>query len=124
MVRAFSLPGLESLHCDGDGDDSSDDLEVVVIADELDYFPPQRSPCFAHTHQLVVKDSLEQVGQLKNVIDKALALVVHVHHSTSASDLFSLRVKLQPGNQTRWNSVECSTGCDGSIGLLWETHCI
>ena len=105
MVKAFSLPGSESLCvCSDEEDDQDDGLEEVVVADVLDYLPSHRSPCFAHTLQLVVKDSLEQAGQLKNVIAKVGALVSHVHHSTRASDLFSSCVKLQPSNQTKWNS--------------------
>ena len=112
MVKAFSLPGMESLVMipndddanDASDEDDNDDLQEVTVTDEFDFLPPHRSLCFAHTLQLVVKDGLEQAGQMKNVIAKVGNLVSHVRRSTSATDLFDSCTKLQAANKTRWNS--------------------
>ena len=112
MVNAFSLPGMGSLVMipndddanDASDDDDNDDLQEVTVTDEFDFLLPHRTPCFAHTLQLMVKDGLKQAGKMKNVIAKVGNLVSHVRRSTSATDLFDSCTKLQAANKTRWNS--------------------
>ena len=60
--------------------------------------------CFAHTLQLVVKDGLKKMGQLKKVIAKASGVVSYVRRSSLASDLLENEGKLQSATATRWNS--------------------
>ncbi|RXM33855.1 hypothetical protein EOD39_5165 [Acipenser ruthenus] len=54
MVKAFTIfPPLDVQ--DGDEDqDEAVDIEVVIVNDKLDYFPPERSSCFARTLQLAL----------------------------------------------------------------------
>ena len=51
-----------------------------------------------------MKDGLKDVGQLKNVISKVATLVAHVRRSCNANEVLDGCLKLQPANQTRWNS--------------------
>ena len=105
MVKAFTLPGMEALAEQPDEDEVQDEDDITVVStEELDYLPPQRSPCFAHTLQLVVKDGLEQAGSLKQVIAKVSKLVSHCRKSTISNELLEGHTKLQLANATRWNS--------------------
>ena len=98
MIKAFSLPGFDVLS------DSDSDLDTVDITDQLDYLPPSRLSCFAHTLQLVVKGGLKDTGQIKAVLSKAAGLVSYVHRSTAATEILQGHCKLEPANATRWNS--------------------
>ncbi|MGH0162090.1 UNVERIFIED_CONTAM: hypothetical protein FKN15_042250 [Acipenser sinensis] len=49
MVKAFTIfPPLNVQNGDEDQDEAVD-IEVVSVSDKLDYFPPERSPCFTHS---------------------------------------------------------------------------
>ena len=77
--------------------------ETTDHSDLLDYLP-DHSACFCHTLQLVVKDALQDAGQMNKVIAKVSKLVNHVHHSSVDTALFDNDFKLQMSNATRWNS--------------------
>ncbi|XP_048867862.1 E3 SUMO-protein ligase ZBED1-like isoform X4 [Brienomyrus brachyistius] len=83
--------------------DAVSDLHVVNIDEEMMYFPPERSPCFVHTLQLVVRDALDQVGSIKNVLDKIQKLVSFCHKSPVATEILG-DYKLCHSNVARWNS--------------------
>lgn len=77
--------------------DETSDFEVVNVEEEMVYFPPERSSCFVHTLQLVVRDAMDDAGSIKK-------LVSFCHKSTLATDALEGGQKLQPANATRWNS--------------------
>lgn len=70
-------------------------------------------PCFAHTLNLVVKDSVKAVPEVVQVLEKCRAIVSFFHHSTKATEKLKdiqqqLKVaehKLIQSVDTRWNSV-------------------
>jgi len=73
-------------------------------------------PCFAHTINLIVTDSIKASTVLKTVIDKVKAIVTFFKHSVNASDeLRKLQVrngikegatlKLKQECETQWNSM-------------------
>lgn len=70
-------------------------------------------PCFAHTLNLVVQDSLKNTKDLQIVKDKVKQIVTFFHHSVKATDKLSqLQVqhnvpvkKLIQDVETRWNST-------------------
>lgn len=70
-------------------------------------------PCFAHTLNLVVKDSIKAEANFESILEKCSAVVRFFHHSTKASDkLKALQTQLQlpehkliQAVETRWNSV-------------------
>ena len=70
-------------------------------------------PCFAHTLNLVMKDSFKAHPDLLEIQQKSSAIVVFFHHSTKAADkLKEIQVqqkftekKLIQAVETRWNSV-------------------
>ena len=101
MVKAFTLPGMD---INSDSDDNDGSLNNIDVTDELDFLPPQRHSCFAHTLQLVVRDGLRDAGQLKQVIAKVSSIVSHVRKSTSATELLQDYPRLETANATRWNS--------------------
>ena len=104
MVKAFTLPGLENLNEEEDDYDNDETVELSDDREILEYLPPQRVPCFAHTLQLVVKDGLQHAGQMRTTIAKVAKLVSYVRKSTTASEVLEGHLKLQMANQTRWNS--------------------
>ncbi|XP_051996488.1 E3 SUMO-protein ligase ZBED1-like [Xyrauchen texanus] len=70
-------------------------------------------PCFAHTLNLVVKDSLKAVPEVVPILGKCSAIVSFFHHSTKATEkLRAVQQQMQIAEhkliqsvQTRWNSV-------------------
>ncbi|KYN50079.1 Zinc finger BED domain-containing protein 1, partial [Cyphomyrmex costatus] len=73
-------------------------------------------PCFAHTINLIVTDSIKASSELKMIVDKIKAIVTFFKHSVNASDeLRKLQVKngikegavlkLKQECETRWNSM-------------------
>uniref|UniRef100_A0AAQ5Y0H8 BED-type domain-containing protein n=1 Tax=Amphiprion ocellaris TaxID=80972 RepID=A0AAQ5Y0H8_AMPOC len=70
-------------------------------------------PCFAHTLNLIVKDSIKADTSLESILEKCGAIVRFFHHSTKATDkLKEVQSQLQlPQHRlmqavdTRWNSV-------------------
>lgn len=70
-------------------------------------------PCFAHTLNLVVKDSLKNVPEMVKVLEKCSAIVSFFHHSSKATEklrdiqkqLEIAEHKLIQSVETRWNSV-------------------
>uniref|UniRef100_A0A671XLS4 HAT C-terminal dimerisation domain-containing protein n=1 Tax=Sparus aurata TaxID=8175 RepID=A0A671XLS4_SPAAU len=70
-------------------------------------------PCFAHTLNLVVKDSFKAHPDLLEIQQKSSAIVAFFHHSTKAADkLKEIQVQqkfpektLIQAVETRWNSV-------------------
>ena len=106
MVKAFCLPGMEILEVWDSDDEDTEGNEIVqpIVTDHFDQLPYEQIGCFAHTLQLTVKDGLKDAGQMKAVIAKVAALVAHVRRSCSAMEALEGCLKLQPANQTRWNS--------------------
>uniref|UniRef100_A0A3B1JDP8 BED-type domain-containing protein n=1 Tax=Astyanax mexicanus TaxID=7994 RepID=A0A3B1JDP8_ASTMX len=70
-------------------------------------------PCFAHTLNLVVKDSLKAVPNLVEIQKKTSAIVSFFHHSTTATSKLKEvqkqqkfpEQKLLQSVETRWNSL-------------------
>nr|XP_020464748.1 zinc finger BED domain-containing protein 1-like [Monopterus albus] len=70
-------------------------------------------PCFAHTLNLVVKDSFKSQPELLEIQQKSSAIVAFFHHSTKAADKLKdiqkqqsfPEHKLIQAIETRWNSV-------------------
>lgn len=70
-------------------------------------------PCFAHTLNLIVKDSLKSVPEVVKLLEKCSAIVSFFHHSTQATEKLraiqqQLKVaehKLIQSVPSRWNSV-------------------
>ena len=58
----------------------------------------------SHSLHLVIHDGFKSAAQLNKVSAKDGKLVSHVRHSIHASDLLEGEKRLQPSNQTRWNS--------------------
>ena len=107
MVKAFTLPGMEDLAIDDDDDDEDEgeeQLEEQPLPDDLEDVQGQRSPCFAHTLQLVVKDGLREAKQSRKTIKKVSKIVSHCRKSSKSSELLEDCTKLQLANATRWNS--------------------
>ena len=105
MVKAFTLPGMEDLTIDDDDEDEDEEqLEEQPLPDDLEDLQGQRSPCFAHTLQLVVKDGLKEAKQLNKIIKKVSKIVSHCRKSSKSSELLEDYTKLQLANATRWNS--------------------
>ncbi|RVE44917.1 hypothetical protein evm_010464 [Chilo suppressalis] len=69
-------------------------------------------PCFAHNLNLIIKDALQNVEELKALLDKCKAIVTYFRHSTLASDKLKIiqrdpnkkELKLIQHVDTRWNS--------------------
>ena len=81
MVKAFNLPGMDDLATDNDEEEDDDYLVEQLLSDDLDYLHGQRSPCFAHTLQLVVKDELKEAKQMTKIIRKVSKIVSHCRKS-------------------------------------------
>lgn len=70
-------------------------------------------PCFAHTLNLVVKDSLKAHPDILELQKRSSAIVTFFHHSTRAADKLKEiqkqqkfpEHKLLQAVETRWNSV-------------------
>ncbi|GFS27016.1 zinc finger BED domain-containing protein 1 [Elysia marginata] len=73
----------------------------------------QHQPCFAHTLNLVVRNSLDADDRVRQVINKVKAIVTYFHSSTVATNKLrevhvsrgSVARKLKQGVETRWNST-------------------
>ena len=105
MVKAFTLPGMDDLATDRDEDEDEDDcFEEEPLSDEFDQSQAQRSPCFAHTLQLVVKDGLKETKQMKQILKKVSKIVSHCRKSNKSSEILEEHTKLQLANATRWSS--------------------
>lgn len=72
-------------------------------------------PCFAHSINLVVDDSIKEIQSFSNILDKIKRIVMHFKHSTSMMDLLRKaqadegtpegKIKTLIQNvDTRWNS--------------------
>ncbi|XP_048867866.1 zinc finger BED domain-containing protein 4-like isoform X8 [Brienomyrus brachyistius] len=104
LIKAFNLfPPVTLIDVEEDEQDDTSDLHVVNIDEEIMYFPPERSPCFVYTLQLVVRDALDQVGSIKNLLDKIQKLVSFCHKSPVATEILG-DYKIYPGNAAHWNS--------------------
>ena len=70
-------------------------------------------PCFAHTLNLMVKDSIKAVPDLLHIQERSNAILALFHHSTRAAERLKeiqkqLKLpehKLIQSVETRWNSV-------------------
>lgn len=73
----------------------------------------RQHPCFAHTLNLIAKDSLKTVPEVVKVLEKCNAIISFFHHLTQATEKIravqeQLKVaeyKLIQSVFTRWNSV-------------------
>ncbi len=104
-MKAFvTLPGfVNDETSDSEDDDSEDDgCEFVNLSSEEVSFT--HHSCFAHVLQLVVKDGLQNAGQINTVIKKCSKLVYFIRKSTIASDVLCDEIRPQADNITRWNS--------------------
>ena len=115
MLKAFSLPGFETINecvheSDESDDDDSDCVFTEIADDETSQFYDdlsnisQHIPCFAHTIQLVIKDGFKEVHNIAKVLKKASTIVSFVKKSTIAADLLESEKCLRSANITRWNS--------------------
>ncbi|XP_048867870.1 zinc finger BED domain-containing protein 4-like isoform X12 [Brienomyrus brachyistius] len=102
-MRSFFGMTVTLIDVEEDEQDDTSDLHVVNIDEEIMYFPPERSPCFVYTLQLVVRDALDQVGSIKNLLDKIQKLVSFCHKSPVATEILG-DYKIYPGNAAHWNS--------------------
>lgn len=105
MIKAFTV--YPPIHVDNEEEEEQDDtsdFEVLDVEDEMAYFSPERSPCFVHSLQLVVRDAMDEAGSIKNLLGKVQKCVAFCHKSTLATDALEGGHKLQPANATRWNS--------------------
>lgn len=102
MIKAFSLPGMESL--EADSEDGEGECSAVESPEHMEYLPVERVSCFAHTLQLVIKDGLKEAGQIRTVLAKASRFVSHCRRSTKATEILESCLKLSAANATRWNS--------------------
>ncbi|KAG0699580.1 Zinc finger BED domain-containing protein 4 [Chionoecetes opilio] len=92
---------------DDDDDDCVDDDCDSLPPDDTTKFeclPPNRSACFGHSLQLVVKDGIEQEGQIKHILAKVSKLVSFCRKSTVAAQILSNDLKLQMATCTSWTS--------------------
>nr|XP_023696959.1 zinc finger BED domain-containing protein 1-like isoform X2 [Paramormyrops kingsleyae] len=104
MIKASNLfPPITVVDGEEEEQDDTSDLHVVNIDEEMMYFPPERSPCFVYTLQLVVRDALDQVGSVKNLLGKIQKLVTFCYKSPLAFETLG-DYRIHPGNATRWNS--------------------
>ena len=112
MVKAFSIPGYEhDKNCSENDEDSESDDEGSEndvenkIESSVDVCLPKYVRCYAHSHQLVVKDGLKECNShLKQVVTKASHIVNYVRKSVNASEMLEDYNRLQAANVTRWNS--------------------
>lgn len=111
MVAAFNLPGFPMAKTPASPDSESEGEEEDLTAepetdpDMYEVLPAERTPCFAHTLQLVVKDGLKEAGQVNRVIGKTAKLVSFIHKSTClATDILEGERHVETDCQTRWNS--------------------
>ncbi|XP_042213373.1 zinc finger BED domain-containing protein 4-like isoform X2 [Homarus americanus] len=107
MVKTFTLFPVEQLDEDEEDDEFDDNDCDILPPDDTTKFeclPPNRSPCFAHTLQLVVKDGMEQDSQIKQILAKVSKLINFCRKSTVAAEVLSNEFKLQMATCTRWNS--------------------
>lgn len=85
---------------------------AVVMLKVAEIVKLRHLPCFAHTLNLVYKDTCNQL-EFKELIDKCKQIVRYFKHSTLASDqlkstqksLNKPELKLLQGIETRWNSL-------------------
>ncbi|KAG7157476.1 hypothetical protein Hamer_G005919 [Homarus americanus] len=87
MVKAFTLFPVEQLDEDNEFDDNDCDILPPDDTTKFECLPPNHSPCFAHTLQLVVKDGMEQDGQIKQILAKVSMLVSFCRKSTVAAEV-------------------------------------
>lgn len=71
MIKAFTLfPPMHVVESEEEEQDETSDFEVVNVEEETVYFPPERSSCFVHTLQLVVRDAMDDAGSIKKLTGK------------------------------------------------------
>lgn len=94
-------------------------IQAVVTDNGANMVAPVRKagwthyPCFAHTINLVVKDSIKALPELLDIQHRCSAIVAFFHHSTNATvklkeiqkQLKFPEHKLIQSVETRWNSV-------------------
>ena len=90
-------------------------------------FITDHESCFAHTLQLVVKDGLKEIGSLKRVLQKGAKIVGYVRKSQKATEILEGERRLQPKNDTRWNSQLISINSivnvpEDKLNLLETAH--
>ena len=100
MLKAFSLPGMEQ----SDSDESDNECEQLEGDEYFEHLSVERCSFFAHTLQLVIKDSLKDAPKINKVIAKASRFVTHTRKSTKATEILENSTKLCISNATRWNS--------------------
>ena len=75
-----------------------------------DFTPFRHIPCFAHTLNLVIKNSIEANDYVFGLLDKCRNIVAYFKKSTTATAKLnqlscSSKKKLKPDVKTRWNST-------------------
>ncbi|KAK3891023.1 hypothetical protein Pcinc_005057 [Petrolisthes cinctipes] len=89
------------------------DNSANIVAAVTKFMHAKHVPCFAHTLNLVVHDSIKHTEEIKSVQEKIKLIVSYFHHSVKATDKLS-EVQEQTGVQqkkliidvdTRWNST-------------------
>lgn len=89
----------------------TDNASAMIKA--CDLFKKTHMPCFAHTLQLVVADSLKQNSELLPIIEKCKRTVGYFRHSTLVTSILEDEfknagkpyVKLKQEVVTRWGSL-------------------
>ena len=114
MMMIVSKPDEDSL------DDSDSSLSPYNFILDHEF-------CFAHTLQLVVKDGLKEIGSLKRVLERGAKIVGYVHKSQKATEIPKVERRLQPKNDTRWNSQLISINLilnrpEDKLNLLETAH--
>ncbi|XP_068231881.1 zinc finger BED domain-containing protein 4-like [Palaemon carinicauda] len=89
------------------------DNAANIVAAVTKYMQIKQQPCFAHTLNLVVQDSIKNTNEIKLSQEKIKRIVSFFHHSVKATDKLSEiqnqngveRKKLIMDVDTRWNST-------------------
>lgn len=105
-VKTFTL--FPPVDADSESEDEEEEdgceLAVVNVEEEMMSFPPEKTSCFAHSLQLVVREALDDIGTIKSLLLKAHRLIAFCHKSTTTSVFLEGTPKRQHANATCWNN--------------------
>ena len=100
MLKAFRLPGFDSITVDDSNSDSCDkedddeDIQPIDLKDCLIY-TQEHDSCYIHTIQLVVRDGFREAGTMNKILAKAANIVSYVCRSIHANEILEGEKKLQ-----------------------------
>ncbi|XP_039231670.1 zinc finger BED domain-containing protein 6-like [Drosophila yakuba] len=112
LEEACAEFGINSFKCTTLTTDSANNMKCAA---KLFLGNGRHVPCFAHTINLVVDDSIKEIQSFSNILDKINRIVMHFKHSTAMMDLLRKaqadegtpegKIKTLVQNiDTRWNS--------------------